>query len=333
MSPGTHTVTAVFDGVNSNFIVTNPTTTLTITKEDARATYTGALFASTACVTCSTATVTLSAAVQDISAIPGDPVSDSTEGDIRNATATFQIVETGQTITGVPIGLVSTADTKTGTATRNVTVNLGNAPTMRLTVRAMADGYYTSSVEEAVISVAKPLSETRVKGSGSLLLSDSAGLYPGQPGTTNDFDLDVKNSEGRTRPEGALNILIRSNGRLYQIRSVTVNSLATNRAIGTATVTANASVRDVTDPLNQVLIDRDATLQVTVTDVEDREDDHSDADARRNGGDDRNAEEPSKRDSIGITVWKKAGGLWFSSNWSGTQTKEQPLTKGSLDVR
>ena len=69
MSPGTHTVTAVFGGVSSNFIVMNPTTTLMITKEDAQATYTGALFASTACVTCSTATVTLSATVQDISAV------------------------------------------------------------------------------------------------------------------------------------------------------------------------------------------------------------------------------------------------------------------------
>ena len=46
MVAGPHVVTAVFDGVNPNFIVTNPTTTLTITKEDARATYTGALFAS-----------------------------------------------------------------------------------------------------------------------------------------------------------------------------------------------------------------------------------------------------------------------------------------------
>src|SRR5207248_3601392 len=45
MSPGPHTVTAIYGGVNANFIVTNPTTTLTITKEDTRATYTGALFA------------------------------------------------------------------------------------------------------------------------------------------------------------------------------------------------------------------------------------------------------------------------------------------------
>src|SRR5437899_2684403 len=83
-SPGPHTVTAVFGGVNANFMVTNPTTTLTITKEDARATYTAALFASTACVTCSTANVTLSATVQDMSAIPADPATDATEGDIRN---------------------------------------------------------------------------------------------------------------------------------------------------------------------------------------------------------------------------------------------------------
>lgn len=57
MAPGPHIVTAVFGEVNPNFIVNDATTKLTISKEDAVATYTGAVFASTACVSCNTATV------------------------------------------------------------------------------------------------------------------------------------------------------------------------------------------------------------------------------------------------------------------------------------
>jgi hypothetical protein len=35
---------------------------------------------------------------------------------------------------------------------------------------------------------------------------------------------------------------------------------------------------------------------------------------------------------IGITVWNKAGGLWFASSWSGTKTVEQTLNGGNLVV-
>jgi PKD domain/Putative Ig domain len=62
---------------------------ITVTAEDARVTYSGALFASTASVTSSAATITLSATIQDITAVTGDPAFDPDAGDIRNATATF----------------------------------------------------------------------------------------------------------------------------------------------------------------------------------------------------------------------------------------------------
>src|SRR5207249_2125578 len=40
--------------------------------------------------------------------------------------------------------------------------------------------------------------------------------------------------------------------------------------------------------------------------------------------------EPGANDSIGVTVYSKNGGLWFSSNWSGTLTLEQLLGGGNL---
>lgn len=106
MAPGSHTVHAVFGGVNANFTVNNATTALTITKEDARATYTGALFASTSCGTCSSAVVTLSATIQDITAVTGDPAYDAYAGDIRNATVTFINRDNNTVIaSNLPVGL------------------------------------------------------------------------------------------------------------------------------------------------------------------------------------------------------------------------------------
>ena len=43
--------------------------------------------------------------------------------------------------------------------------------------------------------------------------------------------------------------------------------------------------------------------------------------------------DPGSTDTIGITVWDKNGGLWFSSRWSGTTTVEQRLDGGNLKVR
>jgi hypothetical protein len=42
--------------------------------------------------------------------------------------------------------------------------------------------------------------------------------------------------------------------------------------------------------------------------------------------------EPGKYDTIGITYWNQAGGLWFSSSWSVTDTAEQLLSGGNLVV-
>jgi len=255
--------------------------------------------------------VTLSATVQDISAVPVDPTTDATEGDIRNATVTFQIVETGQTITGVPVGLVNTADTKTGTATKNVIINLGTADAMALTVRVMLNGYYTSPVEQTVVTVAKPLSSSFIAGGGYLLMTQAAGQYPGQPGSKNNVGFNVKYNKSGTNLQGNINSLVRNNGRVYQIKGNAITSLSTNPATGTATFNGKANIQDVTDPLSPISIDGNATLQVTMTD----------------------RGEPGNTDTIGITVWNKNGGLWFSSNWNGLRTIEQALAAGNLVVR
>ena len=45
MSPGSKTVTAVVNGKNPNFTISDPTTSLTVSPEEARSTYTGDMLA------------------------------------------------------------------------------------------------------------------------------------------------------------------------------------------------------------------------------------------------------------------------------------------------
>ncbi len=87
-------------------------------------------------------------------------------------------------------------------------------------------------------------------------------------------------------------------------------SLAVDLKNGTATFNDKASIQDITNPLVPVSVDGNAALQVTMTDKG----------------------EPGTSDTIAITVWNKAGGLWFASNWNGTKTVEQTLGGGNLVV-
>ena len=70
-----------------------------------------------------------------------------------------------------------------------------------------------------------------------------------------------------------------------------------------ATVKGTASIYDITS--GSMLVDGSATYEVSLTD---------------NG-------EPGSSDTI--TIRDGAGAVWFSSNWNGAKTVEQPLGGGN----
>ena len=131
--------------------------------------------------------------------------------------------------------------------------------------------------------------------------------------------VNVKYNKGGTNLQGNINIIIRNGGRVYQIKGNSMTSLsvnpstcpkATQSAPCTAVFNGKGNIRDITDPLNPISVDGNGTLQVTMTDKG----------------------EPGSSDSISVTLWNKTGGLWFSSNWTGTKTIEQLLGGGNLVV-
>jgi len=312
--PGQYPVTCS-GGVAANYDFTYPPGTLTLTQEDARATYNGNSLFWTSSVNSDSATVTLSAAIQDITAV--DSSQDAFAGDIRNATVTFVDRATNTPLAGcanLPVGLANAGDTKTGLASCSTVISLGNGNQTggdQVTIGIIVGGWYSrnDSADDTIVTIAQPIPSNFVTGAGSLLLSTPAGLIGDTAGTRSNVGLNVKYNKNGTNLQGNAMVIVRSEGRVYRIKANALSSLGV--VDNWANFTGKASIQDVTDPANPVSVDGNATLQLWLTD---------------NG-------EPGFLDTIGIQVVNKNGGLWFSSNWSGTSTVEQLLAGGNLSVR
>jgi hypothetical protein len=253
--------------------------------------------------------LTLAVTVRDITAY--NPNSDPDAGDIRNAVVKFY---KDITLLGTaPVGLVDPLDKKTGTATFIWNVDIGTADSESFTISVVVNGYYTALADSEVVTVSKPLSNF-ITGGGYIVLSKSAGQLAGDAGTKTNFGFNVKYNKGGKNLQGNINIIFRriESGVLhvYQIKGNSLTALTVDPSTNKATFFCKANLRDITDPLNPITIAGNSALKVTMDD---------------NG-------EPGKSDTIGITYWNQAGGLWFSSSWSGTDTTEQLLSGGNLVV-
>jgi hypothetical protein len=314
-APGTYVVRVKVSDKDGGFSETD--ITFVVVQEDARVTYTGALFASTASPTSSVAEVTLAATVQDIS-VTADANGDVAPGDIRNATVTFVDRDNSNAVLcTAAVGLVDPADLQTGTATCTWTVDLGSANSISAHIGIVVGGYYVrdSSADDTLVTISKALAGQFITGGGYIVLGDSAGQIAGDDGSKANFGFNVKYNKGGKNLQGKVTILVRrleADGivHVYQIKSTSITSLSVDANAGTAVFNGKANIKDVTDPLNPISIAGNATLQLSMDD---------------NG-------EPGVDDTIGITVWKGNGGLWFASKWDGTQTIQQILDGGNLVV-
>ncbi len=309
--PGVYTI--VPSGLTaSNYAITFVNGTLTVLPEDARVTYTGARFASTSSPSGGPARVTLAATIRDITAVSGDPAYDAYPGDIRTATLRFVNRETGATLCAAPIGLVSAADLKTGTATCTWTATVGEAA-LRAPVGIAIGGNYTrdAAADDTIVTVARPAAGSAITGGGYLVESASAGPYEGADGSKLTYGFTAGYTGNGDGPRGNVTLQIRAGDRLYHVKSVALTSLATDPARGIATLNGTATIEDITDPRAPRVVAPAAILQLTLTD----------------------RGEPGAADTLALTLWNPDGGLWFASNWSGVGTAEQGVEGGNLQVR
>jgi VCBS repeat-containing protein len=294
-----------------------------ITQEDARIHYTGMTFVNTSCATCGTAATTLSATVRDITAETADAATDSFEGDISYAKVTFVNRDASNApIAGcvdIPVQLVSGADTRTGTVTCNWSANIGSADSDQFTIGIVVSNYYNrnASTDNAVVTVSKPLGTNFITGGGFTVLgANSAGQYAGGVGLKTNFGFNVKYNNSGKNLQGRVNVIVRAaDGKVYQIKGNQMDTLTVNNKIPTARTaiyTGKANVTDITDPLNPISLGGGHSFQMKLTDKG----------------------EAGSTDTIGITLFANgSGALLFSSYWDGTNTVEQILGGGNLQVR
>ena len=316
MAPGVKTVTATFTRTFGSLTGVSPnpaTTSLTITPEDARVSYTGTYLVSASRY--GNSTLTLTADIRDISAVTGDPAYDSYAGDIRKARVRF--------LNGnVPISSWLTPSlmirsTTTGRVTTTWTINSASKDMPNdINIEVGGPGYYVNNnpADGSIVTVYVP-SQNYIAAGGYLNNpNNTAGEYAGDRGLKTNFGFVVKFTGRGNNPTGSLDFLVRKTvgGVLhtYQIKSGTITSLSVNNSwwYRTATINATASLVDITDPLAPVQIGDNLRLVTTMSD--------------RNSG---------SNDRIGITLWDGST-LLFSSSRSGSSTNERSIDEGNIIV-
>jgi hypothetical protein len=174
-------------------------------------------------------------------------------------------------------------------------------------------GAYYTGTDMAVVNVYKPAPDF-ITGGGYLVNEYSAGAYAGDPGLRTNFGLNVKFNKRLTNVQGHVNVIVRQDEYVYQIKTNATESLVVDPINSTATFTSKANLTDVTDPFDPQSVAGNLTLVVDLTD----------------------RGEPGSSDSIGMTLWGTtgdlAGKLLFSGRWDGVQTVEQYLAGGNLAV-
>ena len=304
-APGSYAVAASFTSTNSNFDSSAGNNTLTVSPEDARATYSGPLLVSTPSVDISATTITLRATIQDISVTP-DAGGDTKPGDIANANVTIVDRDSGATIaSNLSLSFLDT-DHTSGRITFDWPVNIGSLDAQTFHIGFIVGNYYArnNSNDDALITVSKPALEF-ISGGGYLNLMSSGGPLAGN-GSKANFGFAFKYNKSGTNLKGHINLMIRSGSHTWEVKSNNPTSLAGMPSTGRVTVVAKATVRE----LGGGVFEPNATVELSMSD---------------NG-------EPGENDTLAITAWSKSGALLFSSNWNGAKTEEQLLGGGNLQV-
>jgi hypothetical protein len=304
MAPGGRTVSAIFNEINTNFIVSNPTTNLTITPEDALVEYVGGEFQATQSSTSSIANVVLRAVIKSVDDAPGS------SGDIRNACVTFEIG--GTTIGPLTPQLLNPADITTGVVVYNWTANIGSADYQSFDLKVKANCYFVGE-DQTVITVYKPVGDF-ITGGGNIKPTLSSGVYASTSGQKTNFGFHVKFNKKGNSLQGGMNIIFRRQvgveTQLFQIKTNSMSSLGVNISdpkAKTGVFTSKANLKNLTTGES---LGGNLQLQVKITD----------------------RGEPGANDDIAITLWDGKI-LLYSSNWTGLNTAPLLLSGGNLVVQ
>src|SRR5206468_3833844 len=144
---------------------------------------------------------------------------------------------------------------------------------------------------------------------GTGTANKSSGVYKSSDNSKTNWGFNVKYNKNKTNLQGNVNIIIRSGGKVYQVKGIVGGS---NGALSVnvsdpnnkrATLTAKGNMTDVATALS-VPYGSNATIELKMDDK---------------------GEPGANIDTYAITVWGSNNALLYSSNWSGTVTNEVPI--------
>ena len=321
--PNAYNVTALFTSTNNNYEGSNQTNPVTVLQRNASpyndnvGFYTGTLFAWTSGPNANTASITLSTTIRDNSA---------PRGDMRGARVTFYMVN-GTTLTpitgaqNIPVGLIDINDGSVGTASALVQFNIGSNNAQNFLIAVGVSGAYSNnpnlSSAQTIVTISKPVAGGYVVGGGRIENIASSGYIKGKPGLNTDFQADIAYTKSGTNPKGKANVLVRSHykpdGTLdtelhtYIISTTAISVLNVATPTATATFSAKANLYEQMPDLSVVQIEGGSTFEMIIY---------------QNGCSQK----------VAITLYRKAGGIWYSSNWNGATTIQQNLNGGLVFV-
>ena len=204
-----------------------------------------------------------------------------------------------------------------GTATCTATLTGLDAHTIDIFI----SGYYRGdTIGAAVVEVAQP-DGNFITGGGYLTMGDSYGTYAGTIGSKMNFGFNVKYNKGsRPQPQWHVNIIVRSGGKIYQIKSTSITSLSLGFAQacsgppspacwGVATFESKANLTNLTNSLS---LGGNHRLVISMTDKG----------------------EPGSADSFAVTLYQgTTNTVLFSSSWTtGRRTIERILNGATLSL-
>jgi hypothetical protein len=329
--PASYTVTASFTNTNSNYtgggtgskaLTVNPRT---IDPSNVKAgLYTGDVFAWTTSSSSSKATVTLIASLKD-NAVPN--------GDLRAAKVTFYYVSNGIPTTpipgaqNIPVGLVDVNDGSVGFASAIAQFDIGANNAQDFRVAVQVTGAYTNDAKQAcaqaLITVAKPIPGGFIAGGSQFENKLSSGYVKGHTGLNTEYQFDIQYTKSGSNPKGKAKVYVQSyykaDGTLdnkphtyvistnaiavLNIVKATVNG--TPAATGTFSAKANLDEYVVNgSTVTIVPIEGGATFQME-------------------------AYQNNCNQQVAITLFRKAGGIWYSSRWENGKTTRQQVNSNS----
>ena len=286
--------------------------------------YTGPNVAWTPTSTSNTATVTLSAFLQN----SDEPGSEC--GDIATAKVSFYVNNNViASAKDLPVNYVDPSNpAKGGTAAAIVQLNISNNVSSEIfDIKVVISGNYNAADVGGQVSqilVGKLIPGGAIGGGAKLSNTNSSGFIKGASTkrTTATFGVEYK-TKGKSvsSPSGRVTLYIPSyNDRYgnpteeihwYFVKSNAIASLTITSP--EATFTSKSNVAEY-DPCTGTLspIEGNCTMVIDMKDV--------------------SGNSPNYSDQVGVTVYRNAGGVWYSNNWVTSKTVKNNICGGDVSV-